>query len=100
MIEVMIVEGAKEVIHGWAWFFFVGVVLWSLVLPAIVRSAVLTAVSVVCLGWALMFVSTIEFVTALLIADWAGFLLHLSMGIALAVSGVLVGHSRSGLGRG
>lgn len=93
MIELMIEEGTAELIYGWAWFLAFGVVLVLLSIPAIVRSATAAVVSVVCLGWALMFASAIEFVGALLITDWTGIFLHLSMAIILGISGVIVGHA-------
>jgi uncharacterized membrane protein HdeD (DUF308 family) len=93
MIEVMMVEGTAEVIHGWAWFLAHGVVLMLLGIPAIVRSATAAVVSLVCLGWTLMFASAIEFVGALLITDWTGVFLHLSMAVILGISGVIVGHA-------
>jgi len=91
MIEVAI--GSAEIIHSWAWFFAFEAAFLLLGISARVRPATAGVVSVVCLGWVLMFASAIEFVGALLIANWTGFFLHLSMAIILAISGVLVGHS-------
>jgi uncharacterized membrane protein HdeD (DUF308 family) len=93
MIESMIVEGTAKMTHNWGWFVVFGVALLLLGISPIVRSVTTAVVSMVCLGWMLMLASAIEFVSALLIAGWTGFLLHLSMAIILAISGVLVGHS-------
>jgi uncharacterized membrane protein HdeD (DUF308 family) len=90
MSDVLIIRVTPEMIHHWGWFLAFGAVLILLGIAAIVRSVTATVASMLFFGWLLVVAGMFEFVSAFMVGNWAGFFLHLLIGILFAVMGVLM----------
>ena len=86
----VIIRATPEMIHNWGWLLAFGVVLIVLRVVAVVRAATATKVSMVFVGWLLVFASVIQFVEAFMVGHWAGFFLHLLIAILFGVVGLLM----------
>ena len=85
--DVLVIQASPEMIHHWGWFLAFGIVLMLLGIAAIVRSTTATAVSMYFFGWLLVVASILEFVTAFMVGNWAGFFLHLLLAILFGITG-------------
>jgi uncharacterized membrane protein HdeD (DUF308 family) len=90
MADVLVVRVTPEMIHYWGWFLAFGIVLLLLGVAAIVRSVAATVVSMLFFGWLLVVAGILEFVSAFMVGNWAGFFLHLLIAIIFAVTGILM----------
>jgi uncharacterized membrane protein HdeD (DUF308 family) len=97
MMSGQVLLGLDPVRRHWVWFFALGILLLVLGLIALGSSLLATLVSVVLIGWLLVFSGIVHIVHAFRVRDWGGFLLGLLVGVLdLVVGGLLVIHPAAG----
>ncbi|HUY17856.1 MAG TPA: HdeD family acid-resistance protein [Candidatus Binataceae bacterium] len=90
MMEGMLSSGIEEVRNHRAWFFIWGVLLIVLGCIAVGSSVLATLVSVMLLGWILIFGGVFAVIHGLMRRQWHGHLLNLLAGVLYAVTGLLM----------
>jgi uncharacterized membrane protein HdeD (DUF308 family) len=90
MAATLISAGMDEVRQHRAWFIVWGIVLIILGLIAIGSSVLTTLISVLLLGWVLIFSGVFDIIHGLTRRRWHGFFLNLSAGLLYAVVGFLM----------
>jgi uncharacterized membrane protein HdeD (DUF308 family) len=90
MAAALISAGMDEVRQHRTWFFFWGVVLIVLGSIAIASSVLTTLISVLLLGWILIFSGIFDVIHGLTRRRWHGFFLNLLAGLLYAVVGFLM----------
>ncbi len=90
MALVMPVLGIEEVRAHRGWFLFMGVALIILGTIAIGSAEIMTMVSVIFLGWLLIFAGLFEVVHGFARRAWGGFFVNLMGGLLYAVTGLLM----------
>jgi uncharacterized membrane protein HdeD (DUF308 family) len=86
----MLVRIPQDVIQHWGWFLALGIALVLLGFAAIVRSVTATVVSMLFFGWLLVIGGGMEIVQAFMVGKWAGFFVHLLVGVIYLVTGLLM----------
>jgi uncharacterized membrane protein HdeD (DUF308 family) len=84
------VLGIEEVRAHRGWFLFMGVALIILGTIAIGSAEIMTMVSVMLLGWILIFAGIFEVVHGFARRAWGGFFINLMAGLLYAVTGLLM----------
>ena len=84
------VLGIEEVRAHRGWFLFMGVALIILGTIAIGSAEIMTMVSVMLLGWLLLFGGLFEVVHGFARRAWGGFFINLMGGLLYAVTGILM----------
>ncbi len=90
MALVMPVLGIEEVRAHRGWFLFMGVALIILGTIAIGSAEIMTMVSVMFLGWLLIFAGLFEVAHGFARRAWGGFFVNLMGGLLYAVTGLLM----------
>ncbi len=90
MTDSVLSSGIEEVRNHRTWFFIWGVLLIVLGCIAVGSSVLATIVSVMLLGWILIFSGTFAFVHGFMRRQWQGFFLNLLAGVLYAVAGLLM----------
>src|SRR5208337_5238573 len=90
MALLMPVLGIEEVRAHRGWFLFMGVALIILGTIAIGSAEMMTMVSVMLLGWLLLFAGIFEVVHGFARRAWGGFFINLMGGLLYAVTGLLM----------
>ena len=82
--------GIEEVGAHRGWFLFMGVALIILGTIAVASAEIMTLVSVMLLGWLLLFGGLFEVVHGFARRAWGGFFINLMGGLLYAVTGILM----------
>ena len=82
--------GIEEVRAHRGWFLFMGVALIILGTIAVASAEIMTLVSVMLLGWLLLFGGIFEVVHGFARRAWGGFFINLMGGLLYAVTGILM----------
>jgi len=90
MALLMPVLGIEEVRAHRGWFLFMGAALIILGTIAIGGAEIMTMVSVIFLGWLLIFAGLFEVVHGFARRAWGGFFINLMGGLLYAVTGLLM----------
>jgi len=90
MALLMPVLGIEEVRAHRGWFLFMGAALIILGTIAIGSAEIMTMVSVIFLGWLLIFAGLFEVVHGFARRAWGGFFINLMGGLLYAVTGLLM----------
>jgi uncharacterized membrane protein HdeD (DUF308 family) len=80
----------REFQHNWGWFLFLGILMIIFGTLALGSSMSVTFLSIIFLGWLLIFAGAVEAVQALWQRKWGGLFLHLLVGILYVVVGFMV----------
>ena len=80
--------GLAELAGKWGWYFALGVFLVILGFVAAIMAVATTMISVVALGWILVFAGAGSVVLSFLTGKWSGFLLLLAVGILSIIAGI------------
>src|SRR5262249_38719389 len=89
-IQILQAEIPQEMIRNWGWYLAFGIALSLLGIVAMVRSVTATVVTMLFFGWLLLLSAAIEVVQAVMVAPWAGFLLHALSAILFGVIGLFL----------
>lgn len=90
MAATLLSAGMDEVRQHRAWFFVWGIILIVLGFIAIASSVLTTLISVLLLGWILVFSGVFDVIHGLTRRRWHGFFLNLLAGLLYAVVGFLM----------
>jgi len=90
MAATLISAGMDEVHQHRTWFFVWGIVLIILGLVAVGSSVLTTLISVLLLGWILIFSGVFDVIHGLTRRRWNGFFLNLLAGLLYAIVGLLM----------
>jgi uncharacterized membrane protein HdeD (DUF308 family) len=77
-----LLPGLDQVRSKWGWFFALGVLLILIGTIALGANYATTLITIIVLGWMLIFTGVIEAVSAFYVRNWGGFFLHI-LGAAL-----------------
>jgi uncharacterized membrane protein HdeD (DUF308 family) len=80
----------EEFGHRWGWYFALGVFLIALGALAAATAVWTTLLSVVALGWILLFAGAALVVLSFLTGRWSGFLLSLAAGVLSGITGIML----------
>lgn len=90
-------SGLEEIRKSWVWFLVFGILLMILGVVCVGTARTATTVSMLILGWILVFSGVVWLVNAFRALNWAGFFLYLLNAIVRGVMGyLLVRHPHSG----
>jgi uncharacterized membrane protein HdeD (DUF308 family) len=90
-------SGLQEVRKSWGWFLLFGILLMILGVVCVGTAHAATTVSMLVLGWILVFSGVVWLVNAFRAWNWAGFFLYLLNAVVRGVMGyLLVRHPHSG----
>lgn len=89
MPSPLMLTGLDQVRGKWGWFVALGVALALIGMVALSANALTTLVTIIFLGWMLIFTGVIEAISAFNVRDWGGFLFHLLGAVLDVVLGVM-----------
>jgi uncharacterized membrane protein HdeD (DUF308 family) len=79
--------GLAELSHRWGWYLALGILLMILGALAAGSAISTTVLSVIALGWILVFAGAVLSILSFLIGRWSGFLLSLAAGVFSLITG-------------
>jgi uncharacterized membrane protein HdeD (DUF308 family) len=83
-------SGIEHLHHAWGWFVGLGVLLLVLGCLCILGEVVTTLITVIVLGWLLLFSGAMALVHAFRTRTWSGFFLYLLSAVLRVVTGFLL----------
>jgi uncharacterized membrane protein HdeD (DUF308 family) len=90
MAGIMLGQGFEEVREHWLWFLVLGIALIVLGCVAIGSAVAVTLLSVMVVGWVLIFGGLFQVAHALIRHRWNGFIVNLLAGVLYAAAGFLM----------